>query len=142
MLDDYYDRHFIDDKGNIIIQTCTDINTEVLIKKLPQLIINDTYQIIDNTVFITTGKYNLKAYHHGTSSWTDYPKTKLCKRKEYKDTRIKSMLRNYKIQYFIRNNLGSKVLSVYTFIVYDLLENGLAFYISRWMKKYLFIKKL
>lgn len=138
MLDDYYDRNFIDSKGDIMIQACTDINTKVLIDKLPNLIINDKYQIIDNNLFITTGQYNLKAYHHGTRSWTNNPKTIIEPKKIYKDTKIKRVLRNYKVQYFIRNNFGENVMKVYTFLAYDLLETNMIMFLLSKIKKMIF----
>ncbi|MFR1810092.1 MAG: glycosyltransferase family 32 protein [Terrisporobacter sp.] len=134
MLEDYHDRSFLDINGNINMQVCTDINTEILIEKLPSLVINDRHQVINGMHFITTGEYNLKANHHASASWTDHPKTKVEIRK-YKDTKLKRILRNYRIQYFIRNHFGKKIFKIYTFLVYDLIEEGLIYHISRQIKK-------
>ena len=93
------------------MQVCSDINTELFRDKLPQLTLNNENQVIENTLFMNTASYNLKARNHGGLSWTDHPKTKIEEEKRYHDTKLKRFLRNYKIQYFKKITLMRKYLN-------------------------------
>lgn len=135
LLDDYENRRFVDENGNIVMQVCSDINTELLRKKLPELIMNNKDQIIENTLFLSADNYNLKAKNHGGLSWTDHPKTEIQPEKEYKNTRLKKFLRNYKIQYYIKDHFNENIFKLYSFMAYDMLDNGLLYYIKRQIKK-------
>ncbi len=119
------------------MQVCSDINTELFRDKLPQLTLNNENQVIENTLFMNTASYNLKERNHGGLSWTDHPKTKIEEEKRYHDTKLKRFLRNYKIQYFIKDHFDEKIFKLYAFISYDMLDDGLLYHIKRQIKKFI-----
>lgn len=136
MIDDYSDRRFIKENGKLNLEACTYYNTNALEQYFESLKLNDKFQVIDGNAFMSTGMYNQVACHHYASSWTDSPKNKIEKKREWKDSKIKRFLRNPDRQRWVRSHTGKRVSKIYTFIAYDLTEMGLAFYLKRWCKKY------
>lgn len=136
LIEDYANRHFLDKNMKMNLEACTFYNTNALEKYFSTLLLNDSYQVIDNNAFITTGMYNQFASHHYASSWTNNPKKNIEKKREWKDTRLKRILRNPNFQKWIRTHLGYKANKVYMFISYDLLEAGLPYYLKRFFCKF------
>ena len=102
--------------------------------------LSDRFQVIDGNAFISTGMYNKIAIHHYASSWTDDPKQNIETNKKWKDSGIKRFLRNPKRQKWIKQHTSEQIEKIYTFIAYDLMENGLIYYVKRWCKKYIINK--
>lgn len=88
---------------------------------------NGITQEISGILVLSSNDYALKAIHHGTATWVDNYE----KKKAYKETKLKKILRNYRIFDFIEKHFGKTVVSVYTFIAYDLLEMGVYYYVKR-----------
>ena len=97
---------------------------------------NDQSQIVDNIEIITTGKFNSFAMHYGTRTWDPEQAKYTLHRKKYKDTKLKRFLRNPQYFKFIETKFGEgKLLKIYTFIAYDLLECGPVYFAKRLLKK-------
>lgn len=137
LADDYLNRKFIKNNGSLNQQACTYYNTNALERYFASLKLNDKFQVIDGNAFLSTGMYNQIACHHYASSWTDSPKNKIEKKREWKDTRIKRFLRKPERQNWVKKHLGARISGIYTFIAYDLTEMGPGFYLRRWFKKYI-----
>ena len=135
LIDDYKDRHFIRKNGSLNLEACPYYNTTVLERLLPELKLDNTHQIIQDNVFITRAMYNECAIHHYASSWTENPKTEIGPKQEWKDTKLKTFLRNSKRQQWVRKHLGYKGQRCYEFIAYDLMDVGLIYFVKRIWEK-------
>lgn len=141
MIDDYSNISFIKENNKLNLTACTYYNTKSLEKYFKSLELNGKYQVIDNNAFIDRGTYNKIAIHHYASSWTDAPKIEIQINKKWHNNVLKKFLRNPKRQKWIRKHTSDKITIVYTFIAYDLLENGFFYYIKRWGIKYIIKSK-
>lgn len=131
MLDFYEDKHFVVN-GKARMVPCPAGNTEGLIRVHSGFKRNGITQVLDKTLILSCGDYAMRAVHYGTATWVDYyGKGKSV----YKDMKIKTILRDYKIFDFVEKRLGKKATYMYTFLVYDLLEMGLGYYIRRALSK-------
>lgn len=93
-------------------------------------------QVINNIMFISVGEFNEFAKHYGTRTWDIEQQSYTLNRGRYRDTKIKRILRNPKIFEIIENVFGDgKILKAYSFIAYDLLENGVIYFASRLFKR-------
>lgn len=131
MLDFYEEKHFIVD-GKVKMIPCPRGNTEALVKEERNFKRNGITQFLNEVLIISSADYAQKAVHHGTATWVN----NYIKRKGvYKNSKIKVILRDYRIFDFIERWLGKKVVGIYTFIVYDLIEMGVVYYIRRGFSK-------
>lgn len=123
-LDCYIKEEF--DKNRV--KTNTTMNKPVILDMFPELIWNASTQVINNNMIMSPGEYNCIMKHYGTRSWLDNnPGYKLTK-----DNRLKRLLRNPKIfQRLGESSIGNKLLPIYEFISYDVLDLGLIYYIKR-----------
>lgn len=131
MLDFYNGKHFvINGKAKMI--PCPANNTESFAGTYKEFKRNGITQLIDDVLVLSTNDYSQKAIHHGTATWVDYYEKKTTM---YKETKIKTILRSYEIFDFIEKHFGRTVVSIYTFVVYDLLEMGIGYYLKRIISK-------
>lgn len=131
MLDWYTDRHFIVN-GKPNMTPCPAINTEALQSTYKDMVRNGRTQHLDALCILSVQDYAKTAKHHGAATWVDgYTPP----RKSYKDTFLKKILRSYKAFSFVEKFLGQRGAKIYTFLVYDFLELGIAYYIKRFFKK-------
>lgn len=126
MLHSYDRRHFLV-KEKPDLSPCPAKNTEALKSCYPQFQRNGTAQHFDGVRILSSEEYHKLAFHHGTKSWVDGPAGEHV----FKDTKLKRWLRKPKHFDFIEKTFGKKVMRVYTFLVYDLLEMGVTYYIKR-----------
>lgn len=127
MLNFYDGKHFvINGKAKMI--PCPAGNTESFASEYKDFKRNGIRQEIDGVLVLSSNDYSQKAIHHGAATWVDYYAKKTM---PYKETRLKTTLRNYRIFDFIEKYFGKTVVSIYTFIVYDLLEMGIGYYVKR-----------
>ena len=119
---------------NQYIQLLWDVKVDLQLNRdlYVDFIRNGDAQQVQDVLVLSYGDYTKKAIHHGTGTWIENHK-KL--KGPYKDTKLKHLLRNYKIFDFIEHNWGKSAVSVYTFIAYDFLEMGVFYYIRRLFMK-------
>ena len=124
LLEPYNSMHYMRDKE--IVNSI--INKPVFLKCFPELKWSGDMQIIRNTYFMGMSEYGEIMRHHGTRSWGDtIPKYKIsgC-------WRLKKILRNPRLFEILEHNKLLKVIvPIYTFVVYDLLDLGVVYYIKR-----------
>lgn len=132
MLNFYEGKHFvINGKAKMI--PCPAGNTDALVNEYKNFKRNGLTQEFDGIQILSSSDYSQKAVHHGTATWVDgYEKRK----SPYKETKLKTILRDYKIFDFIEKYFGKKVVDIYTFTVYDLLEMGIGYYFRRIFLKF------
>lgn len=123
----YTNKHFITD-GKMDLTPCPRANTESLCLLYPEFRRDGSTQVINNVLFLSMNEYGLLMKHLGTQSWVDYRENKS---RVFKESRIKSMMRNPKTFETIDRLFGEKVTNGYEFIVYDLIEYGALYYIRR-----------
>lgn len=131
MLDVYCDRYFIKN-GKMDLSPCPRGNTEALKDRYPAFQRNGTPQEFDGVRVLSGAEYARLAKHYSTGTWGDGPNEKI---KEFRDTKLKRVLRTPSVFTWIEKRLGRKIMGIYTFLVYDLLENGPMFYIKRQIRK-------
>lgn len=93
---------------------------------------NGLQQVINNSCLMGIAQYGQMMKHHGMRSWCDnLPSFKISK-----DSKLKRKLRNPKIFAWMEKKKGfRKLVPVYEFMVYDLLDLGVFYYFKRlWMK--------
>ena len=130
MLSDYRHRSFYKKENKIDLTTSPKINTESLLKCNIELIRDGSTQICNNMIFCNRDGYKNKLIHHGDASWMENKDEKL-KNKVYHDTYIKRNLRNPKLSNFIEKNTSRKIFDMYVFFSYDILENGILYFVKR-----------
>lgn len=133
MLEDYRDRQFIVN-GKFDMSACPDLNTNVLRKNIPELLVNGETQIINGKAFYSCDEYKNVMYHYGAQSWTDNPNYNF-EKKEWKNNAVKRFFRKYKRVNFLENHLPAKLFKGYIFFAYDFLDLGPIFYIKKVFKK-------
>lgn len=126
----YDGRHFMV-KGKPDLSPCPAKNTDALRNRYPQFQRNGTSQFFDGVRILSGDEYFKIAFHHGTKSWVDGP----VGTHAFKDTKLKRWLRKPEYFDFIEKRFGKKAMSIYTFLVYDLMEMGPMYYAKRLWKK-------
>lgn len=102
-------------------------NKPVIEEFFPTLKYNNQTQEMKNCLIISSVEYGALMKHYGTRSWCE----NLPKYKVSKDNWLKRVLRNPKIfETFENNKILRKILPLYTFLSYDLLDLGPIFYIK------------
>ena len=129
----YYDNRYFIINGKIDLTPCPDNNSRMLKTCYPQFKRNGKFQLIDDCSVYSNNEYQKIMKHYGTATWIDGEKKNIY----FKDTKLKKFLRNPEKFDYIEKKFGeeSKFLRVYTFIVYDLMENGIFYYIKRILMK-------
>lgn len=132
LLDPYKDRHFNVEKLHPEINTV--LNRPVFNAYL-NVEWNDQHQVIRNVEILPIGMFNSFAKHHATRSWD--PSQYRREPRKYKDTKLKRFLRQPVFFKFIENHFGEgRLLKMYTVCVYDLMENGLVYFLKRKLRKH------
>ena len=130
----YYDgRHFLV-KGKQDMSPCPAKNTEALAAIYPQFNKNGEHQSFENVVILSGNDYAQIAKHYSTGLWGE----KMAageKKRVFRDTKFKRIIRTPKLIDWIEKHLGKKAAKVYIFIVYDLMEQGLIYFLKRFLKK-------
>lgn len=127
LLRNYERNHF--NKNNFKVNSMMD--RTVFIESFPELNWNNSDQIVDNVFFMSSKTYGENMKHYGTRSWADLPEYTISG-----DMKIKRILRNPVIfRNLERNSMGRKLLPIYTFLAYDLLDMGPVFYLKLFSRK-------
>lgn len=125
-------------KRGVFAQVCTQIETEALVDFYPQFVRNNRTQTFeDGTLILSTNVWQQYLIHWGTGTWVDGGRepVKNADQKVYKETKLKTWLRNPKIFVRIHHIFGKKAEYLYEFLVYDLIDMGPRYYIKRIAKK-------
>ena len=108
----------------------TTLNFPYFSSYFPELIMNNTTQIINHSLFLSMSDYSKIMQHYGTRSWLD---NKVDYTIKWKDTKIRKMIRNPKI-YKALEKRSYRLLNMYEFLTYDLLDMGAMYFIRRQIK--------
>lgn len=134
ILEDYYDREFN-------LSPCISLNTKVIVDNISEFKKTDKTQLIDNILFIGIHDYGKFGKHHYEFSWGTEEERKYKKERQKKiktwKWKLQCKLRNPKLINYAESNKDNFMIKIYMFIVYDLIENGISYYIKRWTKKYI-----
>lgn len=133
MLDYYVDRSFYKKNGKMDLTPSPKINTRSLLECNIGLIRNGATQIHDNVLFCSGEIHSKKLTHHYAGSWIDNKDEKL-KYKQYKDSFVKRKLRDPKLSNFIEQYAPNKVFDLYILFSYDVLDNGILYFVRRKLK--------
>ena len=136
MLNYYQDCHFLKN-GKPDLTPCPACNTEMLVQVCPHFRRNGRYQMEDGVLLLGYGDYPKYMKHYGTATWGDKPKLVTSDSKwVYKDTRLKRFLKRPESFDFIEKYFGTTGVKAYTFVVYDLMERGILYFIKRSLRKW------
>lgn len=127
MLEYYKEKHFIVDNRMCLIP-CPAGNSESLSEVYSVFRRNGKSQKFSNVLILGTSEYAKLAKHHEAGTWVETGK--YVKRK-YKDLWIKRFLRDPKKFDFVEKHFNKKIVWLYTFLVYDLLEYGVICYLKK-----------
>ncbi|WP_173553372.1 glycosyltransferase family 32 protein [Sharpea azabuensis] len=92
-------------------------------------------QIIKNTLLIGMNDYSAYAKHWEGNSWKDEESKQFQIRRRGKNWKFKRFLRNPELMNWLERNGETKFSKLYVFLTYDLLDNGLAYFLKRVWKR-------
>ena len=130
MLDDYKCKEFYKKDGNIDLTPCPKTNTLSLLKHNKIIKRDGTTHIHNNIIFCNAKLYNTKLINHQAASWCN-DRDESLKNRVYKDKYIKRKLRDPKVINFFEKYMPNKLLDMYVFFSYDILENGVMYFLKR-----------
>lgn len=124
MIDDYNETDFSLKKINQL--ACPVKNTKVICGFLPMFEANSHTQLCDNMLFVDYDTYYSGARHYGEFSWRDEEQNELLKyaKKKRGFWRLRRILRSPEIFLFFDKLHMKRVSQVYTFLVYDFIDQG------------------
>lgn len=126
----YYDNRNFIKNGKINTKPCPAGNTEALKDAYADFDPNGKGQRFEGVRILSTKEYQFFAEHHGAASWCSSVK----RRGTYKDTWLKRFMRNPSRVGRIEKLFGRQIVHLYIFIAYDLLENGMIYYIKSFFR--------
>lgn len=133
MLDYYADRHFIVN-GTSDYTPCPAANTSAIRTLYPNIVRNGKTQVIDDIQIMSSAVYAQCAKHYGTGLWGDGPRSKRSNYR-YKNSKLKQWLKRPEKFEFVQKFFGDKGLKLYIFLVYDLPERGVTYFLKRFFWK-------
>lgn len=125
-------------KKGVFAQVCTHIETEALVAFYPNFIRNNRTQVFeDGTIMLSTTIWQQYLVHLGTGTWVEGGREQFenAEKKVKQNLKLKMWLRNPKFFTFIHKVFGKKAEYIYEFLVYDLLDMGIIYYMKRIVKK-------
>lgn len=131
MIKKYENLHCMKD-GRFMCYTCPKLNTEALVNYCNEFTRNGMTQDLNGFKVWSMSEYSKKAVHHYTGTWGDEKSKSNCK---YKETKWRKILRHQKNFKFIEKYFGKRILDIYTFLAYDLIEYGVLHYCKRFLSK-------
>ena len=133
LLEDYIDKKFLKNDNSMDLTACPKLNTLRLLELEPGLRRNGSTQIFENRIYLHPDIHTKIAIHHYAGSWVN--NNEYLVKKAYKYSYIKSKLRNEKIFNLLEKYFSSKIVDVYTILVYDVMDNGIIYFFKRCLKK-------
>ena len=130
ILDDYKNKQFYKKDGSVDLTPCPKINTLSLLKYNKMIKRDGTTQVHDNVIFCNRELYAPKLINHQAGSWIENKDESLTD-KVYKDKYIKRKLRDPKLVAFLERHMSNKFFDMYVFFSYDILENGIMYFLKR-----------
>ena len=79
--------------------------------------------------------YSKYAKHWEGNSWKDETSRQFQSERRNKGWKLKRFLRNPTIMNWLERNGETKISKLYVFCTYDLLDNGLAYFMKRLVRK-------
>lgn len=135
LIDDYRSSKF--DVKQMSQIACPVKNTEVICRDIPEFEANSHTQQCGNVLFVDCAEYYSRAKHYGEFSWMDDVHRKALRfaKKKHGHWKLKWIIRNPAIfSYFEKHHIGI-ASKVYSFIVHDLVDYGVIYWIIRgWQK--------
>lgn len=131
MLEHYKEKHFIVDNKMCLVP-CPAGNSENLSQLYSVFRRNGKSQKFSNILILGTSGYAKIAKHHEAGTWLE---TSKYVNRKYKDFWIKRFLRDPKKFDFIEKHFNKKIVGLYTFLVYDLLEYGGIYYLKKLLSR-------
>lgn len=125
-------------KRGVFAQACTHIETEALVEFYSNFVRNNKTQYFnDGTMILSTSVWQRYLIHHGTGTWVEGGREQFSNadKKVKKNMHIKMWLRNPQFFTIIHKLLGKKAEYIYEFLVYDLMDMGIGYYLKRILKK-------
>ena len=92
-------------------------------------------QCIENIYIVGMLEYPKYGEHFECNSWKSYENYTLSKSRVGKWWKLKCKLRNPSVINFLERNGETKISKMYVFLAYDLLDNGIVYFIKRFKNK-------
>ena len=126
----YYDNRNFIKNGKVNTKPCPAGNTEALKDVYAEFAPNGNGQRFDDIRILSIREYKAIAAHHGTASWCNPAK----RSRPYKDTWLKRVMRNPSRVERVEKIFGRRIAHIYIFIAYDFLENGMLYFLKKFLK--------
>ena len=129
---DYYSRvsFTLSDLSSI---ACQGLNTEVVFEQFPTFTLTCNNQIIDNYAFLSEAEYAKFGFHHGAFSWRNNDQDYALRyaRKQPHVSKFWLTIRSPAIFDFFKRHKLSRIARVSSFIVCDLFDYGILYWLVR-----------
>ena len=131
LLESYKNIEFDPQKTNEL--ACPLLNTPVIKEMIPNLVQNNSTQLIDNYAFISENEYWKFAKHYGAFSWRSEEQDKALEyaRKNHTASKFRQMLQNSSLSSFLEKHHLRKLNKLYIFLVYDLFDYGIRYWLMK-----------
>lgn len=133
---DYENKSFVDKKGNMDLTPCPAFNTQSMLKVVNfDKFDNNKKQIVNNNAFLSFGIYSNYAKHLYAKTWLTDEAASTLNKVEYREkSKFILNLRKGRFIKFLYNHFkfGYKI---YVFLIYDLYDNGINYYVKKVIKK-------
>ena len=113
---------------------CNTIDTPIIFKYL-NCKQSKNSRCINNTYIIGMLEYPNYAKHWEGNSWKDESDKEFQNKRRNKLWKLKCFLRNPKLVNWLERDGETRISKIYIFISYDLLDNGLVYFIKRLLRK-------
>lgn len=130
----------IREKRNFDLTICNTIDTPIIRKYLGCKQSRES-QCLHNTYIIGMDECSSFIKHYEQNSWKDEEIYSFWQSRKNRFWKLKYHLRNPKIINWLERNGETPISKLYIFCVYDLLDNGCIYFIKRFGKKILKLKK-
>ena len=97
----------------------------------------DKTNVVGNSIILNSNTYSDFAIHHAFGSWLNSSDKVVHKNYSKASWKFKSVLRNPKMLNFIEKHSNSKVMKLYMFFVYDLLDFGVVHFLKKFGRRLL-----
>ena len=127
MLEFYKEKYFVVN-NKMCLMPCPAGNSESLSSLYSAFKRDGQSQQFSNISILGTSEYSRIAKHHEAGTWLE---TSKAVNRKYKDFWIKRLLRAPEKFDFIEKHFNKRIVELYTFFVYDLLEYGVIYYLKK-----------
>lgn len=116
---------------------CPRINTASVKAYFHDFRRDNSLQVIDQHIFLPCSEYAKRAEHYGSFTWATESQVHALKYAKKKRThwKFRQKIRSEKVRSFFETHFPKPIVQLYTFVVYDLIDYGMMYWICKAFQK-------